>query len=107
MFNRFRRRLAVQVHDRDGFAAFFLPTHGHVGDVDILLPKKIADEADQAWHIAVREQQQGAVEVGVQPVWPKLDKAQVAVAKQGAAGAVLLFVGMHHYLNKRAEIAFF
>ena len=78
------RRLAVEVQDGDGLAAGQLPADGHLGDVDLVLAEDRADEADQARHVAVREDQHDAVHVGVEVVRAELHEAQILVAEQRA-----------------------
>jgi len=107
LVERLLRRHRVEVEHGDGLAPRRLPADRHLGDVDIVLAEQGADETDQAGNIAVAEQKQHAIEMGVEAVGPQMGEAQLPVAEQGAGGPVLLAVGMNNNLKKRTEIAFF
>src|SRR5713226_1762948 len=64
---RLGRRLAVEVEHADGLAAGALAADRHAGNVDVVPAENGADVADQSRHVAVREDQHRAVEIGIEP----------------------------------------
>src|SRR5579871_4293551 len=78
----------IDVEDGDGFAAGLgrRAADGHAGNVDVVPAEDGADMADEPGLIAVREDRERAVEVGVEAELAKLHQAQEFVAEERAAG---------------------
>ena len=75
---------AVEVDDADRLAPLLLAADVHLGDVDPLVAEGPADEADQARPVQVGEDQQGAIDVGVEQVIAQPDQAEELLAEEGA-----------------------
>ena len=70
-----------------------------------MLAEDRADEADQAGHVVVSEDQHDAVEERVEMVGPDLHQTQVLVAEEGARRRVGFLVGDDLGPDQGAEIA--
>ena len=90
LFERLLGGNAVEVDDADRFAARLLAAHVHLRDVDVVAAERRADEADQARHVVVGEDEQVAVQVGVEPVRAEADQADELLAEEGSGGDVRL-----------------
>src|SRR5262249_4873851 len=75
-----RHRIEIQYGDR--LAARQLAAHRHLCDVHLMLAENGADEADQPWHVAVRENQHVAVHVRSELIWPKWHQPQKLIAEE-------------------------
>src|SRR5947209_17329627 len=73
-------RSAVQVDDADGVAAGFLAADVHLGDVHAMSAERRADEADQAGPVHVGEDQELAVEVGVDRKSTRLNSSHANIS---------------------------
>jgi len=78
----------VEVDDADGVAAGLLAADVHLGDIHAVAAEGGPDEADQAGAVVVSEDQEAAVEVGVEPVGPDPDQADELLAEEGPGGDV-------------------
>ena len=65
------------------------PAHGHLGDVHPVGAEDRADFADDARHVAVCENHENAVEVGVETEIAELDQAGHVVAENRAGRQTL------------------
>ena len=97
----------VQLHHADRLAPRFVVSAAdvHLGDVHMIPAERIADEPDQAGDVAVGEQKQIAVEMGVEPVGAKADEPEKLLAEEGAGGHIRFLVGRDLGLDQRAEVA--
>jgi hypothetical protein len=107
LVQRLLGRNRVEVENSDRLAPGGLAANGHLGDVHIVLAEERPDESDQTWHIAVTEQQEHTVKVGIETVGAEMGESQLPVPEQGAGGAVFLAVSVDNYFQQRAKIAFF
>ena len=86
---------AVEVQHADRAAARRRAAHGHLGDVHAVVAEDRAHRADDARHVVVREHQQHAVEIGLQPRVAQANQPRHVVAEQRAAGFELLAAAAH------------
>ena len=99
----------IQVEYCQGFTAglISLATQRQVGDVDLVLAQHGTDVPDQSGHVVVPDDQQVAVEIGVQLEAVQLDQSQETVSEDGGRGGMSAGIGGQRGADQRGEVARF
>src|SRR6476660_171605 len=87
------RRLAVEVEHADCFAARRGPADCHLGDIDAVFAENRTYAPDDAGHVPVTEDEQTAVQIGLETEIVERDEPRHLLAKERAGGPVLGGVG--------------
>jgi hypothetical protein len=79
-----RRRLFVEIEQRDRLPVPRRPAEGEVGDVHAVLAHGLAQRADDAGHVLVRGVEHVRPDLGIDVDALDLDEARLAVGKHRA-----------------------
>src|SRR5438552_581411 len=101
---RLSRWLAVQVQHGNGPATRLLATDGHGGNVHAVLSKDRPDTAYYARHIPVREDEQNAIEVGVEVKLAQPYNSQELLAENCAGRLIAVAFGLDLGMDQGGEV---